>query len=301
MSAHKVVFHSQARTLQGTLCLPPREARGTVILCHGFGSYAEDIGAFPRIGDRLAQAGFASLWFSFSGSQPYADAGTIRPASEWVADCLNAVRFLSSEETLRRKPLGLLGLSVGGGVVIQAAALDQQVRCVVALAPVADGHAWLRHRWTLTRGEKEWQEFERQIWQDVERVARGETSQVVEHFDVQAMPDREQWEAILDQYPLLLRELSLQSVWDTFHFRPLNYVQDVAPRPLRIVWGDSDESVPITQGYELYGRAGQIKDLQVVSGAPHCPWDTPFEDHIIELSLEWFSTYLGTPLAPRGQ
>ena len=294
MNANKVVFYSQGRELQGTLSMPPGEARGTVMLCHGFGSHGDDIGAYPRIGHRLAQAGFASLWYSFSGSHPYADAGTIRPASEWVPDCLNAVRFLTAEEALRGKPLGLLGLSIGGGVVIQAAALDEQVQCVVALAPVADGHAWLRHRWMLTRGERKWQGFERQVRQDAERVARGQVSRVLDHFEIQAMPDRAEWEAILARYPLLLRELCLQSVWDTFQFRPVNYVQDVAPRPLRIVWGDADESVPITQGYELYGRAGPVKDLQVVSGAPHCPWDTPFEDPIIELSLEWFETHLGT-------
>jgi len=244
------------------------------------------------MGERLAQAHLASLRFSFSGSHPYEDAGTIRPASEWIPDCRSALAFLRQEDPLAGKPLGLLGLSVGGGVVIQTAALDSQVRCVVALAPVADGYAWLRHRWLSTRGEEAWREFEKQVAQDAQQVARGEASRVMAHFDVQAMDNEQDWEMLLEQYPQLLRELTLESVEDTFHFRPGNYVQDIAPRPLRIIWGEADESVPLTDGYDLYEQAGQIKDLQVLAGAPHCCWNTSWEDPVTQLCLEWLGSYL---------
>jgi dipeptidyl aminopeptidase/acylaminoacyl peptidase len=264
-----------------------------VVLCHGFGSYDDDIGAFARLAGALAQAGFASLRFSFSGSDPYPNQGTIRPASEWVFDALAAVTALRTAEGVDPARIGLSGMSVGGGVVLQAAALmPWAVKCVVALAPVADGKAWLRHRWLTTRGEKAWQEFVMRVARDQRRVVQGEPSEIVSHFDVQALPDAAAWNALLEQYPRLLRELTLESAWDTFCFRPLNYVQDIAPHPLRIVHGDADESVPLQQAWTLYGRAGEVKDLRVLRDAPHCVWGTPREAEVQALCLEWFEEHL---------
>jgi dipeptidyl aminopeptidase/acylaminoacyl peptidase len=285
-------FVSSERPLTGTLARPDADGAPLALLCHGFGSHDDDVGAYERLAARLAAQGFASLRFSFSGSDPYPDKGTIRPASEWVYDCLAAISAAGQAEGVDASRLGLVGLSIGGGVVIQAAALCPDVTCVVALAPVADGRWWLRHRWMLTRGEAAWREFVARVEEDERRVVRGEPSEVVPHFDVQAFPDEAEWNAVLDRYPRLLREMTLASVADTFRFRPMNYVQDIAPRPLRIVHGDADESVPLEQAYTLYGRAGEVKDIRIVRDAPHCCWDTEFEEEEFRLTEEWLGRYL---------
>ncbi len=286
-------FFAEGRQLQGTLALPDRPTGRppVAVLCHGFGSYDDDLGAFERLATLLLQADLASFRFSFSGSDPYPDKGTIRPASQWVTDCLAAVLRVRQEPDIDGERVGLLGMSVGGGVVIQAAALCPLVRCVVALAPVADGHAWLRHRWLATRGEAAWAQFVAQAEADQAAVVRGEPSRTVAHFDVQALPDEEQWNQTLQRFPRLLSHLTLASVWDTIRFKPLYYTHAVT-QPLRIVHGDADESVPLEQGRWLFERAGGQKELCVIPGAPHCCWETPFENDVQRLSVEWLQEWL---------
>jgi dipeptidyl aminopeptidase/acylaminoacyl peptidase len=292
MQTRPFPFFADGRRLQGTLVLPDGAARApAALLCHGFGSYDDDIGAFERMAELLAQAGVASLRFSFSGSDPYPEKGTIRPASHWVSDCLAAVLRLRHEDGLDGGRIGLVGMSVGGGVVVQAAALCRAVRSVVALAPVADGEDWLRHRWLATRGEAAWQGFVAQVEADQHATVRGKPSRVVEHFDVQALPDRQQWDQVLKRFPRLLGRLTLASVADTFRFKPLYYAHAVT-QPLRIVHGDADESVPLDHGRWFHERAAGPKELCVLPGAPHCCWDTPFENEVQRLTIEWVRQWL---------
>jgi dipeptidyl aminopeptidase/acylaminoacyl peptidase len=287
MSQERLSFVSCGRPLAGTLRVPDGHTPAPcVVLCHGFGSYDDDIGGFVRMAELLAQAGMASFRFSFSGSHPYVDKGTIRPASQWVDDALAAVARVQQESSVDRGKIGLLGISVGGGQVVQAAALCGDVRCVVALAPVADGEAWLKHRWLLTRGETAWQEFVAAVETDNRCVVLGQPSRMVPHFDVQALPDEPGWNALLDRFPQVLGELTLASVWDTLHFKPLYYAHAVT-QPLCLIHGDADDSVPVEHSRQIHERARGDKVLHVLPGAPHCPWDSPFERRVQEIALDW--------------
>jgi dipeptidyl aminopeptidase/acylaminoacyl peptidase len=52
-------------------------------------------------------------------------------------------------------------------------------------------------------------------------------------------------------------------------FHPAAAVARIAPRPLLIIHGDADTSVPVENGRRLHAAAGQPKELWVVPGAPH--------------------------------
>jgi uncharacterized protein len=136
----RLSFISDGRVLQGALRLPDDTATAScVVLCHGFGSCDDDLGGFVRLAEFLAQTGTASFRFSFPGSYPYPGHGAIDPAGQWIDDALAAVAFAGQQPGIDAARLGLLGVSVGGGVVIQAAAFCPAVRAVATLAPVADG------------------------------------------------------------------------------------------------------------------------------------------------------------------
>jgi hypothetical protein len=292
MNQDRLSFVSSGRRLEGTLRLPDRGVQTPcVVLCHGFGSYDDDIGGFVRMADFLAESGLASFRFSFSGSHPYPDKGTIRPASQWVNDALAAVARVGQESGVDPARIGLLGISVGGGVVVQAAALSRGVRCVVALAPVADGAAWLEHRWNLTRGKAAWQQFVADVEADHRAVVLGQPSRRVRHFDVQALPDETSWNALLERFPQALGELTLESVWDTLTFKPALYAGAIR-QPLCLIHGDADDSVPVEHSRRIHERAAGPKVLHVLPGAPHCPWGTPFEPQVQRLALEWFKKWL---------
>lgn len=51
--------------------------------------------------------------------------------------------------------------------------------------------------------------------------------------------------------------------------RPIDYVANIAPRPLLLVHGDSDETVDVNHAYRLYHRAGEPRELVVIDGAGH--------------------------------
>jgi len=86
-------------------------------------------GLYPRLCQALRDEGIASLWVSYR-----------HPAAleESVLDVLAGLTYLEGEGM---DTLALVGHSFGGPVVIQAAALDDDVRTVVALATQSYGTA----------------------------------------------------------------------------------------------------------------------------------------------------------------
>lgn len=293
MEEHKISFNSNEMTLCGKLSVPASAGPSAcIVLCHGFGSYDDDLGGFVRLAEFLAHDGFASFRFSFTGSFPYPSRGTIQPASRWVNDALAALALVGQDARIDPARVGLLGVSVGGGIVIQAAALTPSVRAVVALAPVADGEDWLRHRWLSTRGHAAWEEFVAEVDTDHRQRVRGGAPGVVDHFNIQSPGNREAWDQLLSRFPGVLKRMSLASAWDTLRFKPLFYAHALK-QPLCLVQGDADESVPLKHSELIYEKASGSKELVVLKGAPHCPWDTPHERQFQLTALRWFQKWLG--------
>ncbi len=50
---------------------------------------------------------------------------------------------------------------------------------------------------------------------------------------------------------------------------PIRAVRRLAPRPLLIIHGEADESIPVAQAHALYAAAGEPKELWIVPGAGH--------------------------------
>ncbi|MEE8419509.1 MAG: alpha/beta fold hydrolase [Dehalococcoidales bacterium] len=65
---------------------------------------------------------------------------------------------------------------------------------------------------------------------------------------------------------------------------PLNFVNRIAPRPLLLVHGSQDETVPLSQAYELYEQAGEPRQLVVIDGAGH---RLRRNDLAINIVLDW--------------
>lgn len=51
--------------------------------------------------------------------------------------------------------------------------------------------------------------------------------------------------------------------------RPLDAVADLAPRPILLIHGIEDRTVPLSEAYLLYEAAGEPKELWTVAGADH--------------------------------
>ncbi|MGF7119112.1 alpha/beta hydrolase family protein [Methanobacterium oryzae] len=91
----------------------------------GFDTPANDL--YPYLGEKLKLRGISSLRIRFRNS---------RSVEESVYDVLAGIKFLESEGINK---IALVGHSLGGAVVIQAAALSKSIKTVITLATQSYG------------------------------------------------------------------------------------------------------------------------------------------------------------------
>ena len=230
----RVVIESEGIELDGHLARPPgRPAAGEpvrgLVLCHGFPAgprgAAKSAETYPELADRLAaDAGWAVLTFNFRGT---GDSGGDFSISGWLADLRAAVDYLVHVEGV--EGVWLAGFSTGGSLAICAAADDDRVAGVAALAAPADFHDW-------ASDPNRFLEYARHVG-----VVR--TRGFPEDFD--------SWS----------RELA--------EIRPVTAIPKVPPRPILIVHGADDDVVPLLDARGLADSAGGDVELRVLTGAGH--------------------------------
>jgi fermentation-respiration switch protein FrsA (DUF1100 family) len=54
------------------------------------------------------------------------------------------------------------------------------------------------------------------------------------------------------------------------HARPIDVIGQIAPRPVLIVHGEGDTTVPVEHAHRLFAAAGEPRELWVVPGVEHC-------------------------------
>lgn len=292
----EVTFFSEGEKLAGTLCMP----EGTqgkvpaVALLHGYGSFRDELTGYVELSSLLAEHGLASLRFDFRGCGASGKPGRIHPHDDWIEDAAAALSHLELRTDVDTGRLGLVGMSVGGGVVVQAAALDSRVRCVVSLAPVSDGGWWLEHLWKTSQGDAGWQGFLSRLSGDRRRRARDGDSQRVPMEDILAYgpEDMAARKLMLEKYPQFATHAYLSSADSLRYFQPRQFVHLIAPRPVRFIHSLADTSVPIEHSYELFGRAGEVRDIRVIHDSPHCFWLNERSREVQEMVLDWLTRYL---------
>ncbi len=113
--------------------IPGEEGAPTLILVHGWSRNAQRMMPYIRA---LHPLGYNLLAFdarNHGDSSPYP-----RPTVySFAEDALSAVHFVQGEKPQAARQLGIIGLSIGGGGAVNAAAMDGNIACVVAVGAVA--------------------------------------------------------------------------------------------------------------------------------------------------------------------
>jgi uncharacterized protein len=236
-----------ARPLEGLLDLPERRSPApVVVLCHGFKGFAE-WGFFPPLAALLAERGVAAVRFNTSGSgmrlgeDRATDLEGFRhhTISGELADALAVLDALPqiAPGRLDASRVALFGHSRGGALALLAAASPpwrDRLRALVTWSAVATFDR-------LTENEKErWRESG-------------------EHLVVNLRTGQ--------QLPLALDLLDDVER----HREALDPAAAAATRraPWLIVHGDSDATVPVSEGEELAAAAAPPCKLLRVAGADH--------------------------------
>ncbi len=227
----KVLLDVEAITISGQLYLPEGKAPHPVVcLCHGIPAQKPEPGANDY---RRTAEEICRVGFAamiFNFRGTGASGGNLDMMG-WSRDLTAVIDYLYRRPDIDRSRLSLLGFSGGAAISIYVAADDRRVSCVAAAACPADFAM-------LTEAD--------------------EPRSVVDHFrgigtirDTCFPASTQQW---LEGFRTV---------------RPIDYVADIAPRPLLLVHGDSDETVDVNHAYRLYHRAGEPRELVVIEGAGH--------------------------------
>lgn len=134
----------------GDLSLPADgEKRPVVVLCHGFKGFKEH-SFFPYLAESLVAMGYAVVRFNFSHTGVRDDSGWVedlelfkenspRFEAEDLQFVLNAVGsgVVAGFERIDPQRVGLIGYSRGGAAVIVVGAKEDRVKAIVGLASVA--------------------------------------------------------------------------------------------------------------------------------------------------------------------
>ncbi len=206
-------------------------SRRVVIASSGYRRSRSDL---LGIGHRLWLAGNSLLLIDFFG-HGYQRGSTVTLAYREVGDLLGAVDYVA--ERCPDAAIGALGFSMGASVSIMAAARDQRIRAVVADSPFAS------HRDVVAYA------FHRALHHTL-RLAR-------------SLPN----EPILTMADYLLR---WRAGYRFGQVEPEREVALLAPRPLLLIHGTGDETIPYHHSERLYAAARDPKALWLVDGAAHC-------------------------------
>jgi len=251
---HDVTFFSSGEKRAATLTLPRDATRpAAAILVHDFGGHRNAPVGFARLAGSLAEGGIASLRFDLQGCGESGPVGVVCPTGPWAEDVLAAASFAESLECLDPCRLAVIGLGVGAGVAVEAAAMDERIRSVVAFFPVVDGRAWLRGLWETMLGDGAWEGFLGAVEEDRrDRAATGD-SRIVPIEDI--IPgDRANGP---DSDPHLTSHAYLSSADSLLRFRPVRVARCIAPRPVCVVTGPSGGD----QAGVLHGALGEPREL----------------------------------------
>lgn len=294
VKVQEVGFYSRGDRLAGTLKLPPdgsTEGRLPAVV-HGPGWLGlRDAKLYHPYHQALVDAGFAVLALDYRGfGDSQGDARYLDPADQ-VHDIRSAVTFLETREDVDGDRIGAFGSgATGGGNVVVAAGVDSRLRAVVSQVPIADGRDWLRRM----RRESEWLDFLERLDQDrLHRVVSGQ-SELIDPRDGIMVPTLERRAANLkaDVDRRVPARVELASADAILEYRPIDFVDRIAPRATMFVCVEHDATTPEAHALALYERAGAPKRLVIQTGTSHYAAYAQYGHVVNPMIVDWFTRHL---------
>jgi dienelactone hydrolase len=252
--------------------------RPAIVVAHGFKGF-KDWGMFPRLADRLARAGFATVTFNVSGSGVDDTGEFVWPErfgrntfSAELHDLGLLMDALVRGEVGVAPPtaIGLVGHSRGGGIAVLHAARDRRVQALVTWASISSVERWSPHEvmeWR-EKGEKE--------------IVNARTGQrLALYTDVLDDVERNAGGSL----DVLGAAARLQIPWLIAHGTEDEAVSHLESEALRAA-----SPLPTTRLLAIEGAGHTF-------GAGH-PWDaqkhdTPALRRVFDMTLAWFAAHLG--------
>lgn len=261
---HAFFFDSSGYQLAAVLHTPSGRGKSPcIVMCHGYtGNKVEAHRLFVQAARRFASDGFAVLRFNFRGSGESEGGFEEMTFSGELQDFARALDIAEAEPAVDASQIAVLGLSLGGAVVLCGSALDKRPRAVVAWSAPA----------TLAR----FPEFLRKLPL------------------VTLRPGLEAYEQENGFY------VGKAFVEDAPRHRPLDEVGKIVPRPVLLIHGREDRTVPLEDAERLYGAVMEPRRLLAIEGGDHVFTKWHHMNRVFEETSRFLQESLGTSHADRG-
>ena len=242
-----VVLQVEGISLVGQIFLPDKALKYPLVcLCHGVPS-----GNPPDPGDggypALAERVCHEGYAVFIFNfRGTGDSGGNMDLLGWATDLQSVVNYLWGLDNVKKSQVYLVGFSAGAATSVYIASKDKRISGVAACACPANFGLF------------------------------------TEADEPQSIIDRYRAIGVIrdDDYPP-----SLEGWFDNLkQVTPSNHIAGIAPRPLLLLHGSEDETVPLSHAHQLYDRAGEPKQLVVLDGAGH---RLRQEERAVSAVLDW--------------
>lgn len=296
MQRLNVEFRSEGVALRGWLYLPEARAeRPAIVMTHGFSGVKEQY--LDRYAEVFAAAGFVVLLydhpnFGDSDGEPRQEIDPVMQRRGYR----DAITWLGAQARVDARRIGIWGTSYSGGHVLEVAALDRRVKCVVAQVPTVSGHASALRRTRAEQLPALLASF------DADRQRRFEDLPPALLPAVAAGPDEPCAMAGADAHrfftdsaalaPNWCNRVTLRSAELARENEPGIHMARISPTPLLMIVADRDLLTPTDLCLEAYQRALPPKRLLMLAGGHFTPYIEHF-DATSQAAADWFVRHLG--------
>ena len=281
----RVQFVSNGLELAGVLQLPDGlkkgERRAAFLVLHGFGSN-KDGGNVVTVSNLLTGLGYATLRFDMRGCGDSQGARGRTICLEQVEDTRAALDYLSRNENVDARRIGVIGHSFGAAVAVYAAGVDSRIAACVSAGGWGNGVKKFRKQ---HESPEAWAKFQGMLEEGRRRKARGQTMMVPRYDIVPIRPELRH-----NLAPGSILEFPFDVVESMYAFRANDVVGKIAPRPLLLLHPANDTVTPTEQSVDLFALAGQPTDLHLVAGVDHFMFSEG-NTLVINLLRDWLALH----------
>jgi fermentation-respiration switch protein FrsA (DUF1100 family) len=264
-------------------------------MSHGFAALKEMY--LDRFAECFARAGFAVVvydhrGFGASSGEPRQEADPVLQAR----DLRHVITWLCARPEVDAGRIGIWGTSYSGGHVLQVAAADRRVRCVVSQVPTISGYEQTRRRVAPARMREVLALYD----EERDRLLAGlppRLRAVIPAGDgAPCVYDAPEAAAFYGDggalAPAWRNEVTLSSLAHSTEYDPGAQVERISPTPLLMIVATHDTVTPTDLALSAYNRALEPKKLVLLEGDHFVPYVRQFPA-ASAAARDWFVAHLG--------
>ncbi|MBB1033966.1 alpha/beta hydrolase [Dietzia sp. CQ4] len=285
-------------TLRGWWYKGSGDSRPVIVMAHGFSATKEMY--LDDFAEHFHGGGFDVLVYD---NRALGASDGPRPAEidplEQISDYRDAITWISTQEGIDSRRIGIWGSSYSGAHVLVVAANDRRVGCVVAQVPLVDGLANARRliRADMWDGLREGFNADRAGRQNGDEPLTIPVTWKDSPDEPCVLPTQDTHDfffgPIQERATTWSNEVTLRSVEKFIEYIPGASIDRISPTPLMMVVASGDVLTPADLSLEAFQRAREPKKVLVIPGGHF----EAYVDEQFEISapqqLDWFRTHLG--------